>query len=157
MEDKFEIGQLTKELVAMKLKKMADPCAAAAELVKNTLSVALKTCKDDDAARDKVIADACRGGMTGLLLADQNLAKGAALTLETVVELAGVHELHPAEVMKSALKGMADLRRFLRPDQLEDIQREIGTHFMGAGEAFQQAVKLAEQMESLEKREDVAK
>lgn len=151
MEERFEIGQLTKELVAVKLKRMADPCAAAAELVKNTLSVAMKACKGDAGAIDKAVADACRGGMTGLLLADQNLAKGAALVLEAVVELAGVNELHPADVMKSALKGMADLRRFLRADQLEDIQREIGTHFMGAGEAFATAIKLAEQSENVEK------
>lgn len=148
MEERFEIGQLTKELVAVKLKKMADPCAAAAELVKNTLSVALKACVEDPEARDKAIADACRGGMTGLLLADQSLPKGGALILEAVVELAQQFELHPAEVMKSALKGMADLRRYLRADQLDDIKHEIGAHFMGAGEAFGLAIKLAEQAET---------
>ncbi len=136
MEEPFEIGQLTKELVAMKLKKMADPCAAAAELVKQTLTVALAAVKTDAEARSKAIADACKGGMTGLLLADQNLPRGAALTLEAVVELAGRHDLDPGESMRSALRGMAELRRYLREDQLDEIGREIGLHFMGAGEVF---------------------
>lgn len=136
MGDAFELGQLTKELVAVKLKRMADPCATAADLVKQTLAVALKTIRDDAPARSKAIGDACRGGITGLLLADQNLARGAVLLLEAVVELSGHLDLDPGESMRSALRGLSDLKRFLRAEQLDEIEREIGRHFMGAGEVF---------------------
>lgn len=136
MEDNFQIGQLTKELVAVRLKRMADPCAAAADLVKQTLGVALKAAASDPQARDKAFCDACQGGVTGLLLADQNLARGAVLILEAVVELSGQFNLDPGESMRSALRGMSDLRRFLRPDQTDEMVREVGLHFMGAGEVF---------------------
>ncbi|MBI3554204.1 MAG: hypothetical protein HY077_17030 [Elusimicrobia bacterium] len=138
--DEFKVGQLTKELVAIRLKKMADPCAAAADLVKGTLSAALKAMIPGDPGCAKVITDACQGGITGLLLADQNLPKGAALMLEAVAELAVEFDLDPATAMKAALLGISDVRRFARPDQVHEIQREIESHFMGAGEAFSDAL-----------------
>ncbi len=139
MED-FKIGQLTKELVAIQLKKMVDPCAAAAELVKKTLAVALKGAPLEDPNRSQMIVDACKGGITGLLLADQNLSKGAVLIVEAVAELSIEFNLDPAEAMKAALLGISDVHRFARADQLHDMGREIENHFMGAGQAFDEAL-----------------
>lgn len=141
-QEEFKIGQLTKELVAIKLKKMADPCATAANLVKQTLSVAMKGLKQGDAGQGELIEDACRGGITGLLLAEQNLGKGAVLILEAVAELSSELNLDPTEMMRSALKGIADMRRFLRTDQLYAIHRDIEMHFMGAGEVFAQLIQV---------------
>jgi hypothetical protein len=141
--DKFQIGQLTKELVAIRLKAMADPCAAAASLVKKTLSVALKGRPADDPGNAGLITDACQGGITAMLLADQHLPKGASLLLEAVVELCNELNLDPAVSMKAALLGISDVRRFARPDQLHEIQREVESHFMGAGEAFADALAQA--------------
>ncbi|OGR88482.1 MAG: hypothetical protein A3J74_07545 [Elusimicrobia bacterium RIFCSPHIGHO2_02_FULL_57_9] len=142
-QEDFKIGQLTKELVAIKLKKMADPSATAANLVKQTLAVALKEIKPGSTGHHAVVEDACRGGITGLLLAEQNLGKGAVLILEAVAELSSELNLDPTEMMRSALNGIADMRRFLRPDQLYDIHREIELHFMGAGEVFSRMIKTA--------------
>jgi hypothetical protein len=138
--EELEIGQLTKELVAIRLKKMADPCAAAADLVKKTLAVALKGRTTTDAGVCKTITDACQGGITAMLLSDQNLAKGAVLILEGVAELAQELNFDPAACMRAALVGISDVRRFARPDQLHEIAREIETHFMGAGAAFSEAL-----------------
>lgn len=136
--EEFQIGQLTKELVAIRLKKMTDPCAAAADLVKKTLAVTLQNTPPEHAA--KVISDGCQGGITGLLLADQNLSKGAVLILEAVAELAAEHHVDPQEALKAALRGICDMRRFVRPDQLTEIQNEIEAHFDGAGQAFVDAL-----------------
>lgn len=138
--DDFQIGQLTKELVAIRLKKMADPCAAAAELVKKTLTVALKGRLPDDPGNAALITDACQGGITAMLLADQHLPKGAALLLEAVVELANECNLDPAACMRAAMLGISDVRRFARADQVHEIAREIETRYMGAGEAFSDAL-----------------
>jgi len=140
-DNDFRIGQLTKELVAEKLRKMDDPCAAAAALVKQTLEVALGACQSNPEAVHKSIADACKGGITGLLLADHSLERGVVLMLEAVADLASRFGLDPGEAMKSALIGMADLRRFIRADQIDDIAQEITKHFMGAGEAFYAIVR----------------
>jgi hypothetical protein len=150
MDEKFEIGQLTKELVAEKLKKMDDPCSAAADLVKRTLQVALDACKEDPGARHNAISEACKGGITGLLLADQNLERGAVLLLGAAGDLAGSYGLDPGETMKSALAGMADLRRFVRPDQLDDIAHEIEKNYMGASEAFYAMVREGEAADKAE-------
>ena len=139
--DDFKIGQLTKELVAIRLKKMADPCAAAASLVKQTLIVAIKGITPGGAGQAKVVEDACRGGITGLLLAEQNMGRGAVLILEAVCELSSEMDLDPTAMMQSALRGIADMHRFLRPDQLSGIEREIELHFLGVAEVFAACVQ----------------
>lgn len=135
--DDFRIGQLTKEMVAARLKAMADPCAEAAELVRRTVTVALDGYKAGDAGgREKVVQEACQGGMTGLLLAEQNLAKGAALILQAVLDLAQEKGLDLTLATFSALKGIADMHRFATPAQMDEIRRELEARFMGSGEAF---------------------
>lgn len=137
MED-FKIGQLTKELVVARLRKMTDPGAAAAEVVKKTLAVTLKSTPPAESAQ--VIADGCKGGITGLLLADQDLARGAVLLLQAVSELAGESGLDPQEAMLAALRGFSDMRRFLRADQLSQMENELEARFHGAGNAFAEAL-----------------
>ena len=143
MEDEFKVGQLTKELVAIKLKRMDDPCAAAAELVKQTLGVALRAVAPGapEGAHAQVVTDACQGGMTGLLLAGHELGRGAALMLEAVSELANHFQLDPTMMMEAGLKGIADMRRFANPDQLEDIRREVGRHFLGVEALFEEMLR----------------
>lgn len=135
--DEFKIGQLTKELVAARLKRMGDPCASAADLVKQTLAVALKGAKPGQVVEGRIVEDACQGGMTGLLLSEQNLPRGAMLILEAVVELSIEMNLNQTEMMRSALMGIADMRRFVQPHLLGEIARQIEGHYHGAGEAFE--------------------
>ena len=134
--DDFKINQLTKELVSARLRELPDPCAAAAGLVRETLSVALKTLAPGSVAESRVVEDACQGAMTGLLLNDQNLVRGAVLILEAVVDLAGALNLDQPEMMKDALKGIADMRRFVRPEMMYEIQVAIEARYQGAGVAF---------------------
>lgn len=134
--DEFKIDQLTKELVAAELNRMEDPCATTANLVKQTLAVALNGLQPGGAGPEKIIEDACRGGITGLMLAQHNIGKGAVLILGAVSELAGQYNLDPTQLLRSALRGIADLRRFLGPEDLHLLQHQIECHFMGAGEYF---------------------
>lgn len=131
MED-FRIGQLTKELVSIQLKKMGDPCAVAAELVRKTLRVALKPGQEQAG----VIADAVQGGLQGLLLCEGDVPKGGVLVLEAVAELAAELQLDPTESLRAALAGLARLRRLLLPDQLAELQAGVEARFQGAGEVF---------------------
>lgn len=136
MNSPLKIGQLAKELVAIELRKESDPCAAAAQLVKETLIVALKAPAAAPNARTKIIADVCQGAMTALILKDHDLPRGAVLILETVAELSSQFNLDPTETMTAALTGLADVKRFVSVVALIEIQRNIDRHFMGAGEAF---------------------
>ena len=132
--DELRIVQLTKEMVAEELRLMGDPCAAAAAVVRKTLRAAFAGAGGAPAAR--VIEDAVKGSMTALLLADHSMTRGAILVLEAVVDVAAQRDLDPTESMRAALKGLADLRRFVDPARLDDIRLEIAAHYMGAGEVF---------------------
>lgn len=135
-------GQLTKEMVAEELRRMGDPCAAAASVVRKTLAAAF----DGPAALgqtspEQVIEDAVKGAMTALLLADQNLARGAILCLEAVAESSAERGVDPTTAMMAAMRGLADLRRFVEPERMDTIRLEIDAHYHGAGDAFHQLLR----------------
>lgn len=136
------LGQLTKEMVAEELRRMGDPCATAALVVRKTLAAAF----DGPAAMgqtspEAVIEDAVKGAMTALLLADQNLSRGAILSLEATAEAAGERNIDPTAAMSAALRGVADLRRFVEPDRMDAIRLEIEARYHGAGEVFHQYLR----------------
>ena len=114
------------------------PGLTAAALVKETLKVALQGIPPGESGQEGVIEDACKGGITGLLLADENLAKGAVSILEAVSELASELNLDGVAMLRNALRGVADVRRFIPPDHIFGIEHEIEMHFMGAGAVFRE-------------------
>ncbi|MDX6770991.1 MAG: hypothetical protein SF051_15770 [Elusimicrobiota bacterium] len=135
-------GQLTKEMVAEELRRLGDPCAAAALVVGKTLAAALDgPASLGQTSPEQVIEDAVKGAMTALLLADQSLTRGAILALEAVAEAAGERHIDPTTAMLAALRGIADLRRFVEPDRMDGIRLEIEAHYHGAGEAFAQYLR----------------
>ncbi len=138
MNDDFKIGQLTKELVAMKLKELEDPSAVAAGLVKKTIVVALKAAAPDQARA--IVVDACYGGMQGLLLAEGDLAAGAVKLLEAVCEAAQDLGLDPGEMMRYGLTGVARIEKFAQAETLSAIRFALENRFSGVGEAFTDAL-----------------
>jgi hypothetical protein len=134
--DELRIVQLTKEMVAEELRLIGDPCAAAASVVRKTLDAAFTATPAEDLKPLVVIEDTVKGAMTALLLADHSMTRGAILILEAVMDAAGRKGLDPTECMRAALKGLADLRRFVDPSRLDEIRLEISTHYMGADEVF---------------------
>ena len=139
--DELRMQQLTKEMVAEELRRLGDPCAAAASVVRKTLSAALPNIALTGAPTALVIEDAVKGAMTALLLADQSLTRGSILIVEAVMDIAEQRHLDPTESMRAALKGLADLRRFVDPSRIDDVRLEIEAHYMGAGEVFLEYLK----------------
>ena len=133
--DELRIHQLTKEMVAEQLRRMGDPCAAAAAVVRQSVSAALRGMPEGTAA-ERVVEDSVKGAMTALLLADQCLSRGGLLVLAAVVDAAAEAQMDPTEAMRSALRGLADLGRFADPARIEEIRVEIEARYMGAGEVF---------------------
>ncbi|MEK7388918.1 MAG: hypothetical protein AAB036_04405 [Elusimicrobiota bacterium] len=139
--DELRIVQLTKEMVAEELRLLGDPCAAAANVLRKTLYAAFANPAPGGTPTTVVIEDAVKGAMTALLLADHSMTRGAILVLEAVMDVAAKRELDPTSSMRAALKGLADLRRFVDPARLDDIRLEIAAHYMGAGEVFIEYVR----------------
>lgn len=134
--DELRLVQLTKEMVAEELRLLGDPCAAAANVVRKTLMAALQGAAPGDTPPARIIEDAVKGAMTALLLADHSMSRGSILTIEAVMDTAAKRDLDPTDSMRAALKGLADLRRFVDPARIEGIRLEIEAHYMGAGEVF---------------------
>lgn len=139
--DELRLVQLTKEMVAEELRLLGDPCAAAASVVRKTLMAALQGSAPGDTPPARVIEDAVKGAMTALLLADHSMTRGSILIVEAVMDVTAKRELDPTDSMRAALKGLADLRRFVDPARIDDIRLEIEAHYMGAGEAFMECLR----------------
>jgi hypothetical protein len=137
MDDQFKIGQLTKELVALRLKELGDPCAVAAGLVKKTLVVALKAQPDQ---APTVVSDACYGGLQGLLLAEQDMSRGAVLILEAVCDSANDTALDPTAMMRYGLAGIARVSKFVPSETLVTMRHALEERYNGIGEAFSEAL-----------------
>lgn len=141
--DELRINQLTKELVAAELKQLGDPCEKAAHVIKRTLKAAFSRGPNPQIQPGRVIEDAVKGTMTALLLADQGLARGAIMVLEAVLDVAAECQLDPTDSMRSALIGLADMRRFLDPTRIDEIRRMIDAEYMGAGDVFNELLREA--------------
>lgn len=139
--DELRLVQLTKEMVAEELRLLGDPCAAAASVVRKTLMAAFQGAAAGDTAPARVIEDAVKGAMTALLLADHSMTRGSILVLEAVMDVAAKRDLDPTDSMRAALKGLADLRRFVDPSRIDDIRLEIDAHYMGAGAVFMEYLR----------------
>lgn len=135
--DAFLIAQFAKELVAIRLNATEDPCALAAALVKETAAVALKARPEE---ADVVIPDACYGGLQALLLAGQDVSRGATLMLGEIIDLAGSLGGNPAAFSEYSLEGFARLRRLLTQDQIIDMLETLDTHYKGAGTTLARAL-----------------
>jgi hypothetical protein len=133
--DELRIHQLTKEMVAEELRALGDPCAAAAAVVKKTLTAALQSAPEGTPA-EMIVEDSVKGAMTALLLAEQSLARGGLLVLEVVLDVTAKADLDPTESMRAALRALADLRRFVDPARMDDVRLAIESKYMGTGEVF---------------------
>lgn len=133
--DELRISQLTKEMVAEELRILGDPCAAAAAVVKKTLTAALQSAPAGTPP-ETIIEDAVKGAMTALLLAEQSLARGGLLVLDAVLDVSAQANLDPTESMRAAMRALADLRRFVDPSRIDDVRLAIESKYMGAGEVF---------------------
>lgn len=137
--DELRIHQLTKEMVAEELRQLGDPCATAAGVVRKTLAAALAN-PPAGTEGERVIEDTVRGAMTALLLAEQSVSRGGMMILEVVLETTYAH-VAPPDAMAAALRGLADMRRFIDPARLEEMRVEIAAKYMGADELFAEYIR----------------
>lgn len=136
MQDQFKIGQLTKELVAAELRGGPGSTLRAAQAVRKTLAVALRSLPAGDRAAGLVIAEAVRGALQAFLLADLGVAQGGVAILREMVQLASDLDHDVTEVLTSALQGIASLKRLAPPGEMDRIRLDIDAEFHGIGETF---------------------
>ncbi len=144
--DRFNVGQLAKEMVVWRLTELEDPCMAAADIAKKTILIALENAQTLEPGHKLCVVDISAGTMTGLLLAEQNLSRGAACILKKSYDVAIQLNLNPTEIMELTLRGIVQIKKFTTTAQFGDIVTTITTEFMGVGETLQ---KICEETETL--------
>jgi hypothetical protein len=135
-QDSIKLSQLTKELVALNLKRVTNPCFVAAEVVRNAVGVA---CKARPQEAEAIISDACYGGMQGLMLSEQDLACGAVIFVGALASGAGGGALDRAQTQRAAIAGIARMVKFLEREQLLAIQRKLEQRYPGSSAVFSDA------------------
>ena len=138
--EEFKISQLVKEMVAVRLRKIDDPCQAAAEVVGKTLLVTLKSFQAPE-IRTRIVADSCYGGLIALVIAGHDLPKGAALFVAEASVAAEQLGLDSVAAMRDAMLGIASAQKILMPEQIGDIRDELERRYHGAGAAFEEYIK----------------
>lgn len=134
--EKFNLAQLTKEMVVSQIRNTTDPTLVAAEVVRGTLIARLQDHnKPDDAVQEAVI-ETCRGAMIGMLLSDCPLDRGAAALLVVVESAAKTANLDPEMVQVAALRGIADSRRFVKEEVLAQIRARLKSARPGSERIF---------------------
>jgi hypothetical protein len=139
----FNVSQFTKVLVASVIQEADDPGAEAADQVKRVLLVALKDANSADFGWKRIVEDACQGAMTALLLAKQDIGKGAVHILRATGEAAYELLLDPVRMRESTLQGIADMQRFVGPEEISRVRGEISRHFPAAGKEFLISIRRA--------------
>lgn len=134
--NEFKISRITQEMVINRLRSMGDPCAVAALVVKKSLAACLREFDANDARIADVVREVCRGGMAGLLIAEQSLSRGAVKIIAVVIELAAELRLDTTLAMHGALEGVADLHNSVSSERMDEILLNIGVHFLGAGKVL---------------------
>jgi hypothetical protein len=134
----FNLGQLTKEMVASRLREMEDPCAVAARILEDALTSALRNAKGFGPGEKEMVSEACHGAMIGILLRHQDLSHGAVQVLRAACAAAQALSLDPTEFMTLAIEGLARIRNVAPPEQLHEMIYALEAEFMGAGEVFRE-------------------
>ena len=120
--DMFNLAQLTKHMVVKGIKDDREPYGVAEEAVRETLKTYLKGMIPGNPEVLLGVREVARGTMTGLLLCDVSLPRGAIVVLQAVGEIAAALPHDPTMLMTSTIEGIAELRLLLSLDVLGLIQ-----------------------------------
>lgn len=144
MVDKFNFGQLTKEMIVSRLKEISDAPGVAAEIARKTIIAGVRATQASRQDPRETVEEICMGAMSGLLLIEKDLPEGAVRILHSMSEAS--HELHldPSEMMTWAMAGIARISALVGPDTRWQIRCAIQEAYMGAGEVFDRLCQEAE-------------
>lgn len=136
MSDQFNLGALTKEMVVSRLKEVEDAPAEAAAIVTKTIISAVQSTRAAGQDPKDTVAEITWGAVSGLILIEKDLPRGAALLLKGLAECAASLNLDAADLMTWSLTGLARMAPVASPDMRARVREAIEHEFMGVGEVF---------------------
>lgn len=136
MVDKFNFGQLTKEIVVSRLPEISTAPDVAAEIAKKTIVSGVRGTASSGQSAQETVEQICLGAMKGLLLIEKDLPRGATQILQRMAEAANDLHLDPNDLMTWAMRGIAGIAPLVSSDVQWKIREQIEASFQGAGEVF---------------------
>ncbi|MBI4385970.1 MAG: hypothetical protein HY551_01180 [Elusimicrobia bacterium] len=136
MSDKFNLSQLTQEIISSQLKGSPDAPSMAAEIAKKTIVAGVRGTQTSGQIPQETVEQICLGAMKGLLLLEKDLPKAAVHILNRMAEASSELHMDPEEMMTWAMRGISRITPLVSTDIRWNIQRAIEDQYMGAGEVF---------------------
>lgn len=136
MSEPFNLAQLTKEMVVHQLKNLEDPARIVAEVVRGTLVARQKGPAASLADVQTTVRDVCRGAVAGMLVVKCPLPRGCAKVLLAARSFAKSVGLDRDAINLAAIKGLADVRRFVDTKTVEEIKVALEGTRTGTGTEF---------------------
>ena len=136
MGDKFNFGQLTKEIIVSRLQDIATAPDVAAEIAKKTIVSGVRGTAGSGQSPQETVEQICLGAMRGLLLIEKDLPRGAGQILKRMSEAATELHVDPNDLMTWAMRGIAGIAPMISDEIQWKIREQIEEDFQGAGEVF---------------------
>jgi len=136
MAESLEFGHITKEMIVSNLKGAEDAPKVAADIVRQTITAGLPSARASGKNPQDAVQEICFGAMSGLLLIEKDLPKGAILIIKGMAEIAQKVGVEPSELMTWAMEGIARITPMTSVQVREEIRALIEQDYMGAGEVF---------------------
>ena len=140
--DDFNLEKLAQQIVIERFEKVADPAEGAGQVARKIVTQAVTGTMASQSPRISVTA-VCRGLMSGMLIANRDLAPAAVAILTEMSAVANVTHQDPAEMMTWAMEGIAPVATMAGEPARAAVEHAIDHAFMGAGAVFAQACATA--------------
>ena len=134
--EQIDLGKLAKEIVASRLKDIADTAPVAAEIAHKTIVAGVHASRATGKSAQRAVQEVCRGTLYGLLLIDKDLNASAMAILDRLPGTAQDIKMDPQELLTWALEGMSKVSTMMNPGALWKLREQINEKFMGVGELF---------------------
>ena len=138
----YDFEKLGKEIVVSRFKDLEDPYSLAGEAARKIAVAGVTSTRASQDPRVTVAA-VCRGVSAGMLLLEKDLPKTAVALLTQMGAVAQETNLDPAECMSWAMEGIAPIAKIAPGSGADGVRAAIDEVFMGAGEVFEQLVRVA--------------
>lgn len=134
--ERLDLGRLAKEIVASRLKGVADAPTVAAEIVKKTIVAGVQATKARGEDPHLTVQDVVQGALHGLILIEGDVIAATVAIMGRLSEAAQEVHIDPQELLTWALEGAAKLTPVVDRDVMYRIRVAIEKQYMGVGEVF---------------------
>ena len=138
----YDFEKLGQEIVVSRFTALEAPYSLAGEAARK-IAVAAVTSTRATQDPHLTVASVCRGVAAGMLLLEKDLPKTAVALLSQMAAVAAETNLDPSDCMSWGMEGIAPIAKLAPGGAADAVRFAIDEAYMGAGEVFEQLVRVA--------------